>query len=208
MDRNILKLYFICGSSDCRYHDIRKLVREALEAGISCYQFREKGSQALTGEAKKNLAKDLQALCHFYGVPFIVNDDLDLALEIDADGVHIGQSDRPVKQARQLFPDKIIGLSVSNLAELQKSDLDLVDYLGVGPVFPTMSKADASPAVGYSFLKAVRQSYPTIPFVAIGGIAACHVKEIRQTGADGVAVISAIAGAKDIRQATKEFLAE
>lgn len=108
--KELLKLYFICGTTTCQEKNLYTVVEEALKGGITLFQFREKGEGALEGLEKLELAIQIKELCKKYNVPFIVNDDIDLAMEIDADGVHVGQDDIGVDEIRKLMPDKIIGL--------------------------------------------------------------------------------------------------
>lgn len=126
----------------------------------------------------------------------IINDDVDLALELDADGIHLEQDDLPITKARQLFPNKIIDLSVGLIIEYQRLAVELVDYIGVGPIFSASSKNGAGEVIGLKGLNNVRDYDKEIPIVAIGGITFGDVAAIKQTGADGVAVISAIAQSK------------
>ena len=112
-DSKQLSVYFICGTQDIpKNKSIEQVLKEALEAGITLYQFREKGPNALKGEKKKQLALKLKQLCHSYHVPMIVNDDVQLAQEINADGIHVGQDDMEIQQFASQFKNKIIGLSV------------------------------------------------------------------------------------------------
>lgn len=203
--KELLKLYFICGTTTCQGKDIYRVVEEALKGGITLFQFREKGEGALEGKEKVELAIKLQDLCKKYNVPFIVNDDIDLAMEIDADGVHVGQDDLGVDEIRKLMPDKIIGLSIKNEEEFQQSKVEYVDYVGVGPVFDTQSKDDAGGAIGYEGLKLMRKLLPQIPLVAIGGIQTQHIKDIMKTNVDGVSIISAISYAKNIEKTVREM---
>ncbi|MBY4972263.1 thiamine phosphate synthase [Streptococcus suis] len=203
MNRKMLQVYFICGTTDCSKGNFLDVLEKALQAGITCFQFREKGEQALIGSEKLSLAKQVQHLCHRYQVPLIINDDIELARAIDADGIHLGQGDLSVVEARQLFPGKIIGLSVGTEEEYLNSPIELVDYIGSGPVFPTLSKDDASPAIGMDGLKQLRRLNSDIPMVAIGGLSAKDCKDILQAGADGIALISAISHAEDPYKATK-----
>ncbi|MFR7030776.1 thiamine phosphate synthase, partial [Streptococcus pneumoniae] len=112
--KELLRLYFICGTTTCQGKNLYTVVEEALKGGITLFQFREKGEGALEGLEKLELAIQIKELCKKYNVPFIVNDDIDLAMEIDADGVHVGQDDIGVDEIRKLMPDKIIGLSIRN----------------------------------------------------------------------------------------------
>ena len=147
MDRELLRLYFICGSEDAK-GDVIQTIREALEGGVTMFQLREKGVHPLEGEALVHFASDIKKVCREYGVPFIVNDDWKLAEAVGADGIHLGQDDMAVSDLPEYFDDKIIGLSVKDAAELEVSNLEKVDYIGTGPVFTTPSKADAGTAIG------------------------------------------------------------
>jgi len=196
---NDLNVYFICGTQDIpQGSDIKDILKQALEAGITLFQFREKGPDSLKGKAKETLARELMTLCHEYHIPFLVNDDVELALAIDADGIHVGQDDEEVTSFRDDFKDKIIGLSVGNEEEYQGSDLTDVDYIGVGPMYATPSKADASAPVGPEMISILKNLNPSLPMVAIGGINEDNIEAIAQAGADGVSVISAIARSHNI----------
>ncbi|WP_412521468.1 thiamine phosphate synthase [Staphylococcus simulans] len=202
-----LSVYFICGTQDIPEHrTIHEVLAEALEGGITMYQFREKGATAKTGEAKKELAQSLQQLCRKYHVPFIVNDDVELAEAIDADGIHVGQDDAKIETFKTHFKDKIIGLSVGNETELAQSDLTDVDYIGVGPIFKTGSKADASEPVGPQMIETLYEKTNGMPIVAIGGIALNNVAPLAQTHAQGVSVISAIAQSSNVKETVHNFL--
>lgn len=147
-------------------------------------------------------AAALQAVLRPLNVPLIINDQVDVALAVDADGVHVGQADLPPDTVRRLIgPDKILGLSVSNRAQLASSSLRSVDYLGVGPIHPTGTKRDAAPVLG---LPGLTELLPHIalPVVAIGGIGLTNAAPIIEAGAQGVAVVSAICGQSDVAAAT------
>ncbi|PTI92668.1 thiamine phosphate synthase [Staphylococcus simulans] len=202
-----LKVYFICGTQDIpEGRTIHEVLTEALEGGITMYQFREKGPNAKTGDAKKELAQSLKQLCEQYHVPFIVNDDVELAELIDADGIHVGQDDAKVNTFKTHFKNKIIGLSVGNETELAQSDLTDVDYIGVGPIFKTGSKDDASDSVGTEMIETLHEKTNGMPIVAIGGIALNNVEPIAQTHAQGVSVISAIAQSSNVKETVRNFL--
>ncbi|MGR5857849.1 thiamine phosphate synthase [Streptococcus pneumoniae] len=213
--KELLKLYFICRTTTCQGKNLYTVVEEALKGGITLFQFREKGEGALEGLEKGEgaleglekleLAIQIKELCKKYNVPFIVNDDIDLAMEIDADGVHVGQDDIGVDEIRKLMPDKIIGLSIRNEEEFQQSKVEYVDYVGVGPVFDTQSKDDAGGAIGYEGLELMRKLLPQMPLVAIGGIQTKHIKDIIKTNMDGVSIISAISYAKNIEKTVREM---
>ena len=179
------------------------VVRESLEGGVTMLQLREK---TLEEPAFLQEARELQVLCRAYHVPFIVNDNVDIALAMDADGVHVGQSDMEALNVRaKLGPDKIIGVSAQTVEQALLAEKHGADYLGVGAVFPTGSKADAE-EVSFDMLKAICQAV-SIPVVAIGGISRGKVARLAGSGICGVAVISAIYGAADIRAASQELKA-
>lgn len=209
-NREELSVYFICGTQDFKESDnpVRAAldcIETALQAGITMFQLREKGAGSLEGEAKLEFAKQVQALCKTYGVPFIMNDDMDLAETLDVDGVHIGQDDDPIEAVRQRFPNKIIGLSIHSPEEYAHSRVDLADYIGVGPVYGTQSKGDAKAPIGPAGIQAVREVGGQIPIVAIGGITVATTATIRSHGADGVSVISAITKANNVTEVVKQF---
>ena len=202
LKRHDLDMYFIMGTINCS-GDPLVILEKALQAGITMFQLREKGDGALTGEALVEFAKSCQKLCRQYNVPFIVNDHVDLALEIDADGVHVGQDDLNLAQIRTLFPGKWIGVSVHSMKEMDAAVTGSADYVGIGPIFETTSKLDAKDAAGVMFLSQARIAYPTYPIVAIGGISTGNAREVRAAGADGVAVISVICQSTDIMETVK-----
>ena len=204
-NKELLKLYFICGTTTCLGKDLYTVVEDALKGGITLFQFREKGKGALEGKEKVELAIKLQNLCKKYNVPFIVNDDIELALEIAADGVHVGQDDLGVDEIRKLMPNKIIGLSIGNEEELKQSKVEYVDYVGVGPVYVTQSKDDAGSAIGYEGLELMRKLLPQIPLVSIGGIQTQHIKDVMKTNVDGVSIISAILYSENIEETVREM---
>ncbi|WP_084723812.1 thiamine phosphate synthase [Virgibacillus chiguensis] len=188
------------GSQNCD-RDPKQVLREAIQAGITAFQYREKGSDALSGNQKIQLGKELRAICRQHNIPFFINDDVELTEVLETDGIHVGQDDKDAKELRQQFPNKWIGLSVSNLEELHASPLDYVDYLGVGPIFPTSTKEDAKMAVGTGFITEIKRLYPNMPIVGIGGINTENAVAVMEAGADGVSVISAITKAPDIEEA-------
>lgn len=139
-------------------------------------------------------------------VPLLINDQVDVAMAVQADGVHVGQSDLPVDVVRKLIgTEKLIGLSVSNASQMQSVPWEQVDYLGIGPIYPTNSKSDAAPVLGVEQLQKLVQS-KQCPAVAIGGINRSNITQVMQTGVDGVAVISAICAQPDVGAATQQLL--
>ncbi|MCF6092596.1 thiamine phosphate synthase [Microaerobacter geothermalis] len=189
--KDLLKVYLVMGSVNC-INSPEKVLLEAIEGGITLFQYREKGSGALEGIEKYRLGKRLQQICKKAGIPFIVNDDVELALLLDADGVHIGQDDGSVEKVRMKIGSKILGVSAHNLEEAKEAVSYGADYLGVGPMYTTKTKEDAKEVQGPQGIRFLRENGIDIPIVGIGGITADNAKEVIQAGADGIAVISAI----------------
>lgn len=196
-DNNQLLLYAITDRHWLRGRSLKQVVRESLDGGVTFLQLREK---ELEDSAFLAEAKELQTLCREYHVPFIVNDNVEIALRMDADGVHVGQSDMEAGMVREkIGPDKILGVSAQTVEQAIRAEAQGADYLGVGAVFHTGSKADAED-VSYETLKAICDAV-AIPVVAIGGITEENVKELTGSGICGVAVISAIYAADHIEAA-------
>lgn len=180
-----------------------EVVKESLDGGATFMQLREK---TLDEETFYQEAVELQALCKEYGVPFVVNDDVDIAVRMNADGVHVGQSDMEAGDVRALIgPDKILGVSAQTVEQAKLAEERGADYLGVGAVFPTGSKDDAED-VPFETLKEICQAV-SIPVIAIGGITEGNTPALAGSGICGIAVISAIYAQKDIKKATEDLKA-
>ena len=201
--KNQLKLYLVTDRSLSSGRSLEEVVSEAVAGGVTMVQLREK--DASTGEFVE-LAFRLKEILKPYNVPLIINDRVDVALAVDAEGLHIGQSDMPYEIARKLLgPDKIIGLSVENMDDLLEANRLDVDYVGISPVYGTPTKTDTAEPFGLEGLRrAVALSdHPT---VAIGGMNAGTIADVIAAGTDGVAVVSAICPADSPRSAAKELL--
>lgn len=201
-DKNSLLLYAVTDRAWLQPGEtLLGRVRDAIEGGATFVQLREKDLDPAAFLAE---GREIGALCREMGVPFVVDDDVDLALACGADGAHVGQSDLAAGEARKkLGPDKILGVSAQTVEQALAAERAGADYLGVGAVFPTGSKADAED-VSLDTLRAICRAV-SIPVVAIGGIGAHNVEQLRGSGICGVAVISAIFAAKDIRAAAAEL---
>ncbi|MDK2855220.1 MAG: thiamine-phosphate pyrophosphorylase [Bacillota bacterium] len=181
-----------------------EVMEKAILGGVTLVQLREKeaGGREMVEEAQA-----LLQVTRRYGIPLIINDRLDVALAVGAEGVHLGQEDIPCRLARQILgPEKIIGVSASTVEEAVQAERDGADYLGVGAVFPTGTKADAGEAIGLDALAAIKARVK-IPVVAIGGINAANAAQVAATGVDGLAVVSAIVAAADPEEAARRLLA-
>jgi thiamine-phosphate pyrophosphorylase len=200
-DKESLLLYAVTDRYWLKEHTLLEEVENTLKGGATFIQLREKN---LEEEKFMKEAIEIQALCKKYKVPFVVNDNVDIAVAMDADGVHVGQSDMEAGEVRQkLGPDKIIGVSACTVEQAVLAEKRGADYLGVGAVFPTGSKDDAED-VSFDTLKAICEAV-SIPVVAIGGITKENVRKLQGSGIDGIAVISAIFAQPDIKAATMEL---
>lgn len=192
--------YFITCRELSRKNDVED-VRAALRAGVKIVQYREK---ALPTKEMVMTAKKIKELCDESGALLIINDRVDVALAVDADGVHIGADDMPYENARAILGKKIIGLSARNLEEALYAQRVGADYMGFGPIFETKTKKDASAAQGLKALRKVLKS-ASVPVVAIGGITLENVREVVEAGARHVAAISATVGSDDVEAAVLSF---
>ncbi|QMW00854.1 thiamine phosphate synthase [Spirosoma foliorum] len=199
------QLYLVTDSAIAQAagHTLAFVVDEACRAGVRWVQLREK---SLSTRAFLELGMDLKRITQAYGAKLIINDRVDIALAIDADGVHVGQDDMPYELVRSLIgPDKIIGLSINNLAELEAAQNANVDYLGIATIFPTGTKQDTSSLLGIAGLQEIC-SRTQLPTFAIGGINTRTIQDITRTGATGSAVVSAICGQASPYEATRELI--
>ncbi len=196
-------LYVILDRSATGGRDLEEILEAAIAGGCRLIQLREK--EWPSGRLLP-LAERLRERCRRAGVTFIVNDRVDLALAVGADGVHLGQDDLPVRAARPLLrPGMILGRSTHSVAQARAAQAEGADYVAVGSMFPTQTKPDFE-LVGPDLVRAVRPSIKA-PLIGIGGITRENVAQVIGAGADGVAVISAVCGAPDPAAATREFLA-
>ncbi len=200
MNRRVdYSVYLVTDRPLCGARDLLDVVAEAVQGGVTLVQLREK--HADTREFIE-LARGLQAIVRPAGIPLLINDRIDVALAVGADGVHVGQSDMPYEQARLLLgPDAVIGLSVENMEQVREAVAWDVDYLGVSPIFASATKTDTGAPWGLDGLAAVRKA-TSKPLVGIGSIGPLNAGEVICAGADGVAVVSAICAAESPREAT------
>ncbi|MGN1168191.1 MAG: thiamine phosphate synthase [Lachnospiraceae bacterium] len=200
-DKKDLLLYAVTDRSWLNGETLYAQVEKALKGGATFIQLREK---ELDAEHFLEEAKEIKELCKVYHVPFVINDNVDIAIAMDADGVHVGQSDMEAGDVRaKLGPDKIIGVSAQTVEQAVLAEKRGADYLGVGAVFPTGSKADAC-EVEHETLKAICEAVD-IPVIAIGGISTENIMKLSGKGICGIAVISAIFAKPDIEAATREL---
>jgi thiamine-phosphate pyrophosphorylase len=201
IDKSLL-LYAITDRIWLKGKKLSEAVREAILGGATFIQLREKNSGY--NEFLK-IAQEVKEVTDKYKIPFVINDNVDIAVAVGADGAHIGQSDEELKSAREkLGPDKIIGVSAGTIKEAVEADKGGADYIGVGSVFTTSTKQDAK-SVSIETLKEICKTV-NIPVVAIGGISADNVLRLAGTGIDGISVISAIFAREDIKDAASELL--
>lgn len=205
--KEALMLYGVTDRHWLKDKSLHDAVKEAIQGGTTFIQLREKDDMALSHDAFLQEAIDIQALCKAYHVPFVIDDDVALAKEINADGVHVGQSDMEAGNVRALLgPNKIIGVSAETVEEAIAAEKCGASYLGVGAIFPTGSKTDAK-NVSMDTLHAICEAVH-IPVIAIGGISKSNIHQLKHSGIVGIAVISAIFAQNDIKQACIELKEE
>jgi len=193
------KLYLVTDRDILKGRDISAAVEEAIKGGVTVVQLREKSISSLEFY---NIAVEVKKVTDKYNVPLIINDRLDIALSVDAAGIHVGQGDMPAPITRNLVgQNKVLGVSVATVEEAKKAEADGADYIGVGAMFPTSTKDDAR-AVSIEVLKEIKDSV-NIPVVAIGGINSKNLSLLKPSKIDGIAVVSEILGKEDVRGAAE-----
>lgn len=201
LDKKYMQLYAVTDRAWTGNKTLYEQIKEALENGVTCVQLREKNldEASFIEEAKK-----ISVLCRQYNIPFIVNDNVNVAIASNADGIHIGQEDMGLKNVRKIVGENmIIGISAHTVEEAKFAQENGADYIGIGAVFETSTKNDVE-VIPYEKVKSICDAVD-MPKVAIGGINAENILKLKGSGIDGVAVVSAIFGAKDIGKATKEL---
>jgi thiamine-phosphate pyrophosphorylase len=204
MNREVLNtdIYCITAEKYSKGRDNLEVIQEMIDAGVKIIQYREKNKKMLD---KYQECIKIRKMTKDAGVTFIINDDIDLALVVDADGVHIGQEDLPIEEVRKLLgKDKIIGLSTHSPDEAQNAIKRGADYIGVGPIFKTYTKEDVCDPVGFEYLDYVVENI-NIPFVVIGGIKEHNVDIVKERGADCICMVTEIVGAGDIKQKIRDI---
>ena len=196
-------VYLVTDRELARGRTTLEIAGAAIRGGVSCIQLREK--MCSTREfIDESLA--IRSLLARHGIPLIINDRVDVALAVKADGIHLGQKDMPCRMARQIIPESmIVGISVESLDDAIAAQKDGADYLGVSPIYPTPTKTDTAQPLGLEGLRSIR-SEVDLPLVGIGGLNADNVAAVIHKGADGVAVVSAIVAADDPEAATRDLI--
>ena len=199
--KKAMQLYLVTDRHWLKAHSLYEDVEAAINGGVTCVQLREKH---LNHQLFVQEAKELKELCNQNQIPLIINDNVEVMLEVDADGIHVGQSDMQAQDVRKLIgSDKVLGVSVQTVEQAITAQNAGADYLGVGAVFPTGTKDDAI-EVDLATLQDICQ-HVDIPIVAIGGINQENLLQLKGSGVDGIAVVSAIMAAEDIIEATKQL---
>ena len=196
-------VYLVTDRGLARGRTTYEIVRAAVKGGVSCVQMREKlcSTREFIDEALT-----IRSFLADHGVPLIINDRVDVALAVGADGVHLGQSDMALQTARQLVPQgMIVGISAESVSDAVAAQKGGADYLGISPIYATPTKTDTAEPLGLEGLKAIRSTVD-LPLVGIGGLNANNADAVIKNGADGVAVVSAIVGADDPEAATRDLV--
>ncbi len=195
-------LYLVTDRELSRGRSLYEIVLEAIEGGVTCVQLREK--HCSTREFLEQ-AHTLRPLLEKHQIPLIINDRIDIALAVNADGIHLGQKDMPLHLARTIAPEMIIGISAENTDDAIMAEREGADYIGISPVFATPTKTDTSTPLGLEGIAAIRKKV-SLPIVGIGGINADNASQVIKAGADGIAVVSAIVSADSPRKAANRLL--
>ncbi|WP_315109233.1 thiamine phosphate synthase [Clostridium intestinale] len=197
-------VYLVTDRDVLKGRDLCEAIEASIKGGVTLVQLREKDISSLDFY---NLAVAVKKITDKHNVPLIINDRIDIALAVDAAGVHVGQSDIPTKVARKIIgEDKILGISAATLEEAKLAEAEGADYLGIGAVFPTDTKKDAR-SVSIELLGEIKKSL-TVPVVGIGGINENNAELLKESKIDGIAVVSAVLGKEDIEQAARNMLAK
>ncbi|MGD9153215.1 MAG: thiamine phosphate synthase [Gammaproteobacteria bacterium] len=198
-----IKFYLVIGSENCTHHSLFDIVAMAVNNGVDIIQLREKNAST---EKIVQIGNTIQPFLKIHNIPLIINDNIEAAKILDADGVHVGQHDTAYKTARKfLGSNKIIGLSIENATQIDMlKQYNDVDYIGIGPIFSTNTKKDAAKPLGITSLKKIRQM-ANIPVFAIGGIDLNNINDVMQTGVQGAAIVSAICNAENPNEVCKNF---
>jgi len=201
--REILKLYLVTDRNIIKNRNFLDIIEQAILGGVTIVQLREKNVDAKEYIEK---AEELKPILQKYDIPLIINDRVDVAFAVNADGVHLGQSDLPIKYARKILGDeKIIGISANNVEQAIEAEKSGADYIAISPVFFTSTKPDIDPPVGIEGIKKIKEVVKC-PLVGIGGINKENAFSVIKAGCDGIAVVSAIMAAENPRIAAKELI--
>ena len=205
----MLQIYLVGGTQDTHHDSYEFLAKvEEMQAGITAFQYREKDNSTMTADARLIMARRLVEMGKRYSIPVLIDDDVQMALRVGADGVHVGQDDEQIEQVIKEAAGKlIIGYSCNTAAEVEKANhLSAIDYLGCGPVFETTSKIDADPVLGPTKLKELNK-LSTHPLVAIGGLSLKNIPEVLKTGVAGLSMISLVLNSENITETVEEIKA-
>lgn len=204
----MLQIYLVGGTQDTHHDSYEFLdkVEEAMQAGITAFQYREKDSSTMTDDARLIMARRLVEMGTRYSIPIFIDDDVEMALRVGADGVHVGQDDEQIHQVIKKANGKLmIGYSCNTPTEIKLANqIPEVNYIGCGPVFKTTSKKDADPALGLTQLQKLDE-LSTHPLVAIGGITLDNMAAVLKTGVSGLSMISMVLGSQDITSTVKKI---
>lgn len=206
-------IYFILGTQQfpqlekaAQIEKFMAVLTEACQHGIRYFQFRDKDGSILTDIERLELAQKAQAICQQYNVIFFINDDVEMAIQLQADGLHIGQTDPQAQKVRDLIGDNmLLGVSAHTVEQVQQAIDDGADYVGCGPIFTTQSKVNVRPAIGPELFSQLQAVNPDFPVFAIGGIHLDNVAQVQQMNPDAICVISEISASNDIEMAIQQL---
>lgn len=208
MLKNDLRFYGVAGPQDFPSENLESnmiSIKNIIKSGITAFQYRDKGTRWESPEQRIKFVNDLRLYAKDKHIPFIVNDDIKLALTVKADGIHVGQNDTSINLVKKQIPSSMwLGLSINKLSEIDNFSDKRVNYLGLGPIYPTNTKADAGNAIGTKQLDLyLKANHLKLPIIAIGGINLENMEILKSQGLDGIAVISLLTQSNDVNQTVK-----
>lgn len=204
--KHFTRKYFIMGSQDVpEDKDPVDILNQAVQAGVTAFEFRELGDDQLFGSDKLHLATELRKICKQNNIPFIVNNDIDMLHLMNADGIRVDQQYVDIHSLRERLPDKIIGLTMSREDQEDGGQMALVDFVAIGPVYESLPHIKKEQPIGLDLTKQISATYPTINVVSFGGIDTTNAKDVMDAGASGVGVIHGITEAQSIDEAVDQL---
>lgn len=197
-NQNFTRKYLMMGSQDVPADKkATDILKEAIQAGVTAFEYRELGEDQLFGTDKLELSTELRRICKQHGIPFIVHNDEEMMNLLHADGIHLDQGYHDIGQLRREFPDKIIGMTISSKSQEDGGDFAMVDFIATGPVYENLPHSEKEEPIGLGLVTQLSYTYPTVNVLAFGGIDQTNAKDVIDAGATGVAVISAVTRAEE-----------
>lgn len=197
-NQNYTRKYLIMGSQDVPDgKDAKDILQQAIQAGITAFEYRELGNDQLFGFDKIKLGTELRKICKQQGIPFIIYNDMEMLKLLNADGIRVEQADTDIDQLRKQLPNKLLGITISSESQEDGGQLALIDFIAVGPVYQDLPESEHREPIGLDLVEQLTTIYQTLNVVAFGGINQTNANDVMDAGASGVAVISAVTDAEE-----------